>query len=115
VLLDARAAGVQVILDSVWVDLDDLAGLREDSVRSRRLGYTGRFAIHPRQLDVLHDVFTATPGEIADARALLAAYHDARGNGQGAIRHRGRLVDAAMAETARRVLATADRSGDSGD
>jgi len=115
VLLDARAAGVQVILDSVWVDLDDLAGLREDSVRSRRLGYTGRFAIHPRQLDILHAVFTATRGEIADARALLAAYHDARRNGHGAIRHHGRLVDAAMAETARRVLATADRSGDSGD
>jgi len=115
VLLDARAAGVQVILDSVWADLDDLDGLREDSVMSRRLGYTGRFAIHPRQLDALHEVFTATRGELADARALLAAYDEAGRGGRGAIRHRGRLVDRAMAETARRLLAAADSSGDSRD
>jgi len=113
VLLDARAAGVEVILDSVWADLDDLVGLRDDSVLSRRLGYTGRFAIHPHQLNVLHNVFTATRAEVAEAHALLAAYDDARRNGYGAIRHRGRLVDAAMADNARRLLATVDLSGDS--
>jgi citrate lyase subunit beta / citryl-CoA lyase len=113
VLLDARAAGVEMILDSVWADIDDLVGLRDDSELSRRLGYTGRFAIHPHQLNVLHNVFTATRADVADAQALLVAYDDARRNGHGAIRHRGRLVDAAMAENARRLLATVDSSGDS--
>ena len=109
VLLDARAAGISTILDSAWVDLEDLDGLRLDAAFGRRLGYTGRFAIHPRQLNVLHEVFTATQGEITDAHALLAAYDDAGRNGHGATRHRGRLVDAAMAQAARRLLATAAR------
>jgi citrate lyase subunit beta / citryl-CoA lyase len=111
VLLDARAAGVTTILDGVWVDLDDPDGLRRDTAFGRRIGYTGRFAIHPAQLPVLHEVFTPSARELRDARELLAAYADARSRGDGALRHRGRLVDRAMAARAERLLTSGERSG----
>jgi citrate lyase subunit beta/citryl-CoA lyase len=104
VLLDARAAGLDCILDSVWTDLDDAEGLRRDSRSGRRIGYTGRLAIHPAQIPVLHEVFTPSALELADARELLSAYEQAQDRGEGALRYRGRLVDRAMAERAERLL-----------
>jgi citrate lyase subunit beta/citryl-CoA lyase len=105
-VLEARAAGMDSVLDAVWVDLEDAEGLGEDSRLGRRLGFTGRFAIHPSQIAVLHDAYSPTDLEIADARAVVAAYQTGTAHGHGAIRHRGRLVDRAMALAAERLLAS---------
>ena len=105
-VLEARAAGKMSVLDSVWVDLEDLAGLEADSRLGRRLGYTGRFAIHPAQLPALHEAYQPSAVQISDARALLAAYEAAGAAGHGAVRHRGRLIDRAMALGAERLLAS---------
>ena len=95
------------VLDSVWVDLEDLAGLEADSRLGRRLGFTGRFAIHPAQLPTLQEAYEPSAVQIADARALLAAYEAAGAEGRGAVRYRGRLIDRAMALGAERLLASA--------
>ena len=55
---------------------------------------------------MLHDAYSATDAEIADARAVVAAYEAGAAQGHGAIRHRGRLVDRAMALAAERLLAS---------
>lgn len=104
VLFTARAAGVPVILDSVFVDLEDEAGFAQDTAFGRRLGYTGRTAIHPRQLPTIHRVHTPSDAEVQTARDLLEAFADAEAAGRGAIRHRGKLVDYAMVRRARRLL-----------
>ena len=104
VLFTARAAGLSVILDSVFADLHDEAGFARDTAFGRRLGYTGRTAVHPRQLPTIHRVYTPSEAEVESARDLLAAFAEAEAAGQGAIEHRGKLVDYAMVRRAHRLL-----------
>lgn len=104
VLFTARAARVRVILDSVFADLQDEAGFAQDTAFGRRLGYTGRTAIHPRQLPTIHRVYTPSEAEVESARDMLAAFADAEAAGQGAIQHHGKLVDYAMVRWAQRLL-----------
>ena len=54
----SRAAGIERPIDSVYPQLDDETGLREQAQFALSLGFFGKSAIHPRQLTVLHEVFT---------------------------------------------------------
>ena len=102
VVLAARAAGLPAPLQSVWTGLGDEEGLRADCELGRELGFSGRSVIHPKQLAVVHDVYTPSAEELADARALLAQ----AGQG-GAVRPDGRFVDDASVARARRLLDSA--------
>jgi citrate lyase subunit beta/citryl-CoA lyase len=76
-------------------------------MHARTLGYDGKWAIHPAQLDTLRETFTPTGEEVADARAVLAALERAAADGAGAVAADGRMLDEALALSARRVLARA--------
>jgi citrate lyase subunit beta / citryl-CoA lyase len=98
----SRAAGLEPPIDSVWPRLDDEAGLREQTTFARSLGFFGKSAIHPRQLPVLHDVFTPSDRELRWAREVVAAFEAAGGS---ALRlPDGEFVDLPVAERARRLL-----------
>ena len=108
VLFDARAAGVPIILDSVFANLTDVAGFEQDTRRGRQLGYTGRLAIHPHQVPVINKIHSPTPEQIEDAQGLLAAYSEAQARGSGAINYHGRMIDVAMRKTAEALLKQAN-------
>ena len=74
VVTSARAAGVPAI-DTVYTDLGDQEGLREDAMMARRLGYRGKVVIHPQQLEIVNQVFTPSAEEIAHARRVIEASH----------------------------------------
>jgi citrate lyase subunit beta/citryl-CoA lyase len=98
----SRAAGIERPIDSVYPRLDDDAGLRDQAEFAHALGFFGKSAIHPRQLPVLHEVFTPGDDELAWAREVVAAFDTAGG---AATRLRGgEFVDLPVAERARRVL-----------
>jgi citrate lyase subunit beta/citryl-CoA lyase len=106
-LLEARAAGVEYPLDGVYARLDDEVGLIADTELSRRLGYSGRTLVHPKQIEHVNRIYSPSPEEVNRARRLLAAFEEAGAAGTGAIRFEGRLVDAAMAAKARSILGRA--------
>ena len=87
-------------------DLREMAGLRAEAVKARRLGYTGKVAIHPAQIPVIHEVFTPSPEEVDRARKIVEAD---RAAGGGAVALEGRMVDRPIVEAARRVLARTGR------
>ena len=101
-VIASRAAGIEPPIDSVYAQLDDETGLREQAVFARSLGFFGKSAIHPRQLPVLHEVFTPTDQEAAWAREVLAAF-DAAGGGAVQLPS-GEFVDLPVADRARRLL-----------
>ncbi len=101
-VLASRAAGIEPPIDSVYPHLDDPDGLREQAEFARSLGFFGKSAIHPRQLDILHRVFTPTGSEIAWAREVVDAF-DAAG-GEAFQLPSGEFVDLPVAERARRLL-----------
>ena len=90
-------------------DLRDLAGLRSEAVKARRLGFGGKVAIHPAQIPVIHEVFTPSPEEVKRARKILDAD---RAAGGGAVALEGRMVDRPVVEAARRVLDRARPRGE---
>ena len=106
-VVDARAAGVQWIVDGVFMNLKDLAALRTECELAREAGCNGKMAIHPTQVDVMHEVFTPTGEEVEYARGLLAAYREGEARGVGAVQYRGMMVDYANVRLAERTLALA--------
>jgi citrate lyase subunit beta/citryl-CoA lyase len=107
---EARAAGVTWLIDGVFMQFNDADALRRECALARNVGYTAKMAIHPRQLDAIHAVFTPSEAEIDHASELLAAFRAAEAQGSGAIRFRGMMVDAANAKRAERTLALAKHS-----
>ena len=102
----SRAAGIEPPIDSVFPRLSDDAELRSQAEFARSLGFFGKSAIHPRQLPVLHDVFTPSERERAWAHEVLAAFDAAGG---AALRlPDGEFVDLPVAQRARRVLQLAE-------
>ena len=110
VLLAARAAGIPHPIDGVFMNYRDQEALRTESRLARRLGYVAKLAIHPAQVEVINEVFTPTPDEVARHRAVLEAFDRAEAEGAGSVAVDGRMVDRAVARAARSVLARARSS-----
>jgi citrate lyase beta subunit len=75
--LRAPPAGIGPPIDSFFPLLGDADGLRDQAQFARSLGFFGKSAIHPRQLEILQQVFTPTDGEIAWAHSVLAGFDEA--------------------------------------
>jgi citrate lyase subunit beta/citryl-CoA lyase len=103
----SRAAGLEPPIDSVYARLDDEAGLRAQTEFARSLGFFGKSAIHPRQLPVLHDVFTPSAEEVEWSHTVLDAFHAA--DGEAVKLPDGEFVDLPVADRARRLLDLAGR------
>jgi citrate lyase subunit beta/citryl-CoA lyase len=101
-VLASRAAGIAAPVDCVHTALDDEDGLRRGALAARELGFFGKSVIHPRQISVVHEVFTPSGDEVAQARRVLA---HAEAHGAGATRLDGELIDAAVVARARRLVA----------
>jgi citrate lyase subunit beta/citryl-CoA lyase len=100
ILVAARDANLQVI-DGPYLLIKDLDGFREMSLRARALGYDGKWALHPGQIDVLNEVFTPTQEEYDKAEALLEAYKEATEvDNRGAIMFGTEMIDEASRKMA---------------
>jgi citrate lyase subunit beta/citryl-CoA lyase len=105
VVVAARAAGLPSPVQSVWTDVADLDGLRASCERGRAAGFVGRSVVHPRQVAVVHDVYTPTPEQVRQAAAVVRTADEARARGEVAVLDEdGRFVDPAVVERARVVL-----------
>jgi citrate lyase subunit beta/citryl-CoA lyase len=102
----AKAVGVQVI-DTIFPDVNDMEALRAETMLVKRLGYTGKSLVNPRQIEIIHEVFRPTQVEIDHALEVMDAIKRAREMGTGVISLKGRMVDAPVVMRAARVLKTA--------
>jgi citrate lyase subunit beta/citryl-CoA lyase len=111
----ARAAGLMGPIDGPYLQIADLPGLLEDSRRSRRLGFQGRVALHPHQVEPINRAFSElTPEEFEAARAIVEAFEAAESAGVASIRVNGRFVDYPVYELARAKLRRHAAYGGSG-
>jgi citrate lyase subunit beta/citryl-CoA lyase len=106
----ARAAGVQPI-DTVFSDVEDLAGLEAAVLEAKGLGFVGKGCIHPRQIKTIHDAFAPTSKEIEKATAIVAAYEQARVRGEGVVALGSKMIDPPVVERALRTVEVALRLG----
>lgn len=110
VALVARALGVQA-LDTIYPDFRDPEGLIREAKLARQLGFGGKYAIHPDQLEPINRVFTPDEAELRWAKEVVEAYEAAQRSGLGSIAVGGRMVDRPIYERARRTLELAVRWG----
>jgi citrate lyase subunit beta/citryl-CoA lyase len=109
VLVAARAAGVRAI-DGPYADFRNEEGFRRSCLTSRALGYDGKWCIHPAQVPIANEVFSATDAEIAWAEEILQANAEAAAAGRGSFSLNGQMVDAATLRMANATLARAGRT-----
>jgi citrate lyase subunit beta/citryl-CoA lyase len=105
-LLAARASGVQPI-DTLYAAFNDLQGLRQNSERARRDGFTGKIAIHPDQVDVINAAFSPSKEEIERAARIVEAF--SRSPASGVVSLGGEMLDLPHLLQARSVLDRANR------
>jgi citrate lyase beta subunit len=106
VVLAASAAGIGAV-DTPWLDIADVAGVRAEARAVRDMGFTGKFAIHPSHVAAIHEGFAPSDEEVADARGLIEAFESGVAAGTGVTTYKGRMIDKPDALQAERVLARA--------
>jgi malyl-CoA/(S)-citramalyl-CoA lyase len=104
----ARAHGLRPI-DGPFGDFSDPDGYRFAARRAAALGCEGKWAIHPSQIALAHEVMTPPAVEVAKARHILDAMAQARAEGKGAVSLDGRLIDIASIRQAEALVAKADQ------
>ncbi len=116
-LLYARSATVVAAVsagrfsfDGIWPDIEDAAGLRADTLRARRLGFSGKTLIHPDQIALVNEIFSPTAAEVEEARRVVRAFDEALARGEGAVALDGQMLDAPVVDRARRVLRRVERN-----
>lgn len=103
-----RAAAMKGIaaFDVPYLNLHDTddTQILEETNRVKALGFTGKFAIHPKHISPILSVFTPTPTEIARAQKIVDAYENAKGN---ACEIDGKMIDVPIVRSAKRILSIA--------
>lgn len=110
IAIAAHLAHVDAI-DGAYADFKNPAGYRRESTRARILGFSGKWAIHPNQVDLANQAFSPTQEEVAYARRLDTAYTEALERGIGAVAFEGKMVDVAIVRSVRNILQKADLLG----
>ena len=113
VLSAARGAGLQAI-DGPFLRLGEPLSLARAARAARELGFDGKWAIHPEQVETLNRAFAATEREVRWAGAVTDALAASAGSGDAAVRVDGAMVDEAMRAQADRLLALPRRAGVAG-
>ena len=110
-IVAARAAGIDCI-DNVTVQFRDLEQCQKDAENATRMGFDGKWAIHPDQVKVINDVFTPSKEELTRATEILELYKQADlDSGLGAIVYKDEMVDAATLRVEWKKVAVAQKAG----
>ena len=109
-IISARAAGVQCF-DTVYTDLNNMGGFRKDVENIHLMGFDGKSIINPRQIDIVHEIFTPTQKDIIFAQKVVHEIDTKKAQGIGVFTVDGKMIDIAFYDGAKRTLELAKASG----
>lgn len=109
-LIAARAAGVQCF-DTVYTNLDDMDGFKKDVESIHLMGFDGKSIINPRQINIVHEIFTPTQKDIIFAEKVVKEIDEKKALGIGVFTVDGKMIDIAFYDGARRTINLAKASG----
>jgi citrate lyase subunit beta/citryl-CoA lyase len=107
IVMAAKASHID-ILDTIFPDVNDEEGLRKETEYAKKLGFTGKAVINPRQIDVIHDVFTPTEEEIRKAYRIVKEFRANAATGIGVFAIDGQMIDAPVVRRAEYILKLAN-------
>lgn len=103
-VIASKAAGINSPIDAVFPDLSDEEGLEKQALFAKQLGFKSKLVIHPKQLELVHRVFSHTAKEIAAAKEVVEAFEKAEESGIASITVGGQFVDYPVYKKAKKVL-----------
>ena len=109
-IISARAAGVQCF-DTVYTDLNNMEGFRKDVENIHLMGFDGKSIINPRQIDIVHEIFTPTQKDIIFAQKVVHEIDTKKAQGIGVFTVDGKMIDIAFYDGAKRTLELEKESG----
>ncbi len=110
VAIVASSYGIDAI-DKVYFNLEDLEGFKRDAMEAKKLGYSGKTVIHPKQIEIANEVFTPSKQEIEWALKVVEAFEEALKSGRGAIRLGDEMIDAVHYRIAKKILSRTPKTG----
>ena len=110
IVIAARAAGIQCF-DTVYPDLNDTEGFRAEVEMNKIMGFDGKSLINPRQISIVHEVYTPKEKEIRFAEKVILEITDKQAKGIGVFTVDGKMIDIAFLDGAKRIIALAKASG----
>jgi citrate lyase subunit beta/citryl-CoA lyase len=99
----ARSAGIAA-LDTVFSDVEDTLNFENEVRLIKQLGFDGKSVINPRQIPIVHEIFTPTEDEVTHAQAVIEAIKEAEAKGLGVISLKGKMIDKPIVDRAVRIL-----------
>ena len=109
-VIAARAAGVQCF-DTVYTDLDNMEGFKKDVETIHLMGFDGKSIINPRQIEIVHEIYTPTQKDIIFAEKVVKEIDDKKAKGIGVFTVDGKMIDIAFYDGAKRTIELAKASG----
>ena len=109
-VIAARAAGVQCF-DTVYTDLDNMEGFKRDVETIHLMGFDGKSIINPRQIEIVHEIYTPTQKDIIFAEKVVKEIDDKKAKGIGVFTVDGKMIDIAFYDGAKRTIELAKASG----
>lgn len=109
-IIAARAAGVQCF-DTVFTNLDDMEGFRRETETIRMMGFDGKSLINPRQIPIVHEIFTPKEKDIIFAEKVVQEIDSKKAQGIGVFTVNGKMIDIAFYDGAKRTLMLAKAAG----
>ena len=109
-VIAARAAGVQCF-DTVYTDLDNMEGFKQDVETIHLMGFDGKSIINPRQIEIVHEIYTPTQKDIIFAEKVVKEIDDKKAKGIGVFTVDGKMIDIAFYDGAKRTIELAKASG----
>ncbi len=109
-MVACRAYGLRPI-DGPFGDFSDTDGYLSAANRAAVLGYEGKWAIHPSQIELANQVYTPSEAEVTRAKRIMQAMDEAAKAGKGAVSLDGRMIDIASIRMAEALLAKAQQIG----
>lgn len=108
VVLAARANDIDAI-DTPFTDINDLKGLKEDSLLAKSLGMNAKAAIHPSQIETINNSFSPSDAEIKEALTILELAEKAKKAGKGAFSYQNKMVDKPILKRAENLVLMAQK------
>ena len=109
-IIAARAAKVQCF-DTVFTNLDDMEGFANEVKLIKQMGFDGKSIVNPRQIPVVHQIYTPSEKEIIFAEKVVKEIDEKKAQGIGVFTVDGKMIDIAFYDGAKRTLALAKASG----
>ena len=109
-IIAARAAKVQCF-DTVFTNLDDMEAFEKEVRMIKMMGFDGKSIINPRQISVVHNIYTPTEKEIIFSEKVVKEIDEKKALGIGVFTVDGKMIDIAFYDGAKRVIELAKASG----